>query len=104
MKKLDIWTTPDILIIQLKRPHLYRTGQGSMPIDYPVEGLDLMGKVGLSEDKELVYDLFATINYTYDNPRKGIYTAFAKNFIDKQWYRYDGMCYHLSYAICADDS
>jgi ubiquitin carboxyl-terminal hydrolase 4/11/15 len=91
-KKLDIWTVPDILVIHLKR---FASGQRlrdkvEMLIDFPVEGLDLSEFVQLSEDKSLIYDLFAVDNH-YGGLGGGHYTAAAKNFIDEQWYDYNGM-------------
>jgi len=57
-------------------------------VDAPVEGLDLSGKVGLPEDKALLYDLFAVDNH-YGGLGGGHYTAYAQNFFDKEWYEYN---------------
>jgi ubiquitin carboxyl-terminal hydrolase 4/11/15 len=90
-KTLEIWTVPDILIIHLKRFSGHRTFRDKMDnlIDFPVEGLDLRGKVGFPEDKDLTYDLFAVDNH-YGGLGGGHYTATAQNFFDKQWYDYNG--------------
>ncbi|XPS80390.1 Ubiquitinyl hydrolase 1 [Ascochyta lentis] len=89
-KTLDIWTVPDILIIHLKRFSGFRSFRDKIDdkVDFPVEGLNLMGKVGFPEDKSLVYDLFAVDNH-YGGLGGGHYTATAQNFFDKQWYDYN---------------
>jgi ubiquitin carboxyl-terminal hydrolase 4/11/15 len=90
-KTLEIWTVPDILIIHLKRFSGQRTFRDKMDnlVDFPVEGLDLSGKVGFPEGKDLTYDLFAVDNH-YGGLGGGHYTATAQNFFDKQWYDYNG--------------
>jgi ubiquitin carboxyl-terminal hydrolase 4/11/15 len=90
-KTLEIWTAPDILIIHLKRFSGHRTFRDKIEelVDFPVEGLDLSGKVGFPEDKDLTYDLFGVDNH-YGGLGGGHYTAFAQNFFDKQWYEYNG--------------
>jgi ubiquitin carboxyl-terminal hydrolase 4/11/15 len=90
-KTLEIWTTPDILVVHLKRFSSHRAFRDKVDdlVDFPVEELDLAGKVGLPEDKELVYDLFAVDNH-YGGLGGGHYTAYAKNFFDQQWYEYNG--------------
>ncbi|EDU42662.1 ubiquitin carboxyl-terminal hydrolase 19 [Pyrenophora tritici-repentis Pt-1C-BFP] len=89
-KTLEIWTVPDILIIHLKRFSGHRTFRDKIEelVDFPVEGLDLSGKVGFPEDKDLTYDLFAVDNH-YGGLGGGHYTAYAQNFFDKQWYEYN---------------
>ncbi|PVI05610.1 UCH-domain-containing protein [Periconia macrospinosa] len=89
-KTLEIWTAPDILVVHLKRFSSHRAFRDKVDalVDFPMEGLDLTGKVGLPEDKELVYDLFAVDNH-YGGLGGGHYTAFAKNFFDQQWYEYN---------------
>ncbi|EUC28845.1 hypothetical protein COCCADRAFT_8845 [Bipolaris zeicola 26-R-13] len=89
-KTLEIWTVPDILIIHLKRFSGHRTFRDKIEdlVDFPVEGLDLSGKVGYPEGKDLTYDLFAVDNH-YGGLGGGHYTATAQNFFDKQWYDYN---------------
>ncbi|KAI8942031.1 hypothetical protein NX059_000137 [Plenodomus lindquistii] len=89
-KTLEIWTVPDILIIHLKRFSGHRSFRDKIEelIDFPVEGLDLSGKVGFPESKDLTYDLFAVDNH-YGGLGGGHYTATAQNFFDKQWYDYN---------------
>lgn len=94
-KTLEIWTVPDILIIHLKRFSGHRTFRDKIEelIDFPVEGLDLSGKVGFPEGKDLTYDLFAVDNH-FGGLGGGHYTATAQNFYDKQWYDYNGEYSH----------
>ncbi|KAF1836900.1 cysteine proteinase [Decorospora gaudefroyi] len=88
-KKLDIWTTPDILVVHLRR-YGRSYGKNDTFVDFPVEGLDLKTHIGLSEGRDLVYDLFAVINHYETEPRRsGLYTAVAKNFFDQHWYEYN---------------
>ena len=90
-KTLEIWTVPDILIIHLKRFSGARNFRDKIEdlVDFPIEGLDLSGKVGFSEGKDLTYDLFAVDNH-FGGLGGGHYTATAQNFFDKQWYDYNG--------------
>jgi ubiquitin carboxyl-terminal hydrolase 4/11 len=90
-KQLELWTVPDILVIHLKR---FSSGRGLRDkidalVDFPVEGLDLSGRVGVDEGNNLIYDLFAVDNH-YGGLGGGHYTAFAKNFYDDDWYEYNG--------------
>lgn len=90
-KKLEIWTLPDILVIHLKRFSAHRSFRDKIDVvvDFPIEGLELKDWVGLPEDKETVYDLFAVDNH-YGGLGGGHYTAFAQNFYDGKWYEYNG--------------
>lgn len=95
-KTLEIWTAPDILVVHLKRFSAHRTFRDKIEafVDCPLEGLDLTGKVGLPEDKSLIYDLFAVDNH-YGGLGGGHYTACARNFYDEKWYDYNGMYRYL---------
>ncbi|KIW02119.1 hypothetical protein, variant [Verruconis gallopava] len=89
-KTLEIWTAPDILVIHLKRFSAARQFRDKIDIlvDFPTEGLNLNDKVGLQEGLDLTYDLFAVDNH-YGGLGGGHYTAYAKNFVDEQWYEYN---------------
>jgi ubiquitin carboxyl-terminal hydrolase 4/11/15 len=58
-------------------------------VNFPVKGLDLAGKVGYPDGKDLKYDLFAVDNHM-GGLGGGHYTAYAQNFFDDQWYEYNG--------------
>ncbi len=91
-KKLELWKAPDILIIHLKRFSATRRLQDKINVfvDFPVEGLDLTKRVAMKEEgKEAVYDLIAVDNH-YGGLGGGHYTAIARNFLDGEWYDYNG--------------
>ncbi|KAF2674089.1 UCH-domain-containing protein [Microthyrium microscopicum] len=95
-KKLEIWTIPDVLVIHLKRFSLAGRSMRDkidVLVDFPVEGLDLTGRVGVDEGKPLLYDLFAVDNH-YGGMGGGHYTAYAKNFVDDEWYEYNDASVH----------
>lgn len=88
-KKFELWKAPDVLIIHLKRFRGLRDKLDVL-VDFPIEGLDLTERVISKDGKELVYDLFAVDNH-YGGLGGGHYTAVARNFIDGNWYDYNGM-------------
>ena len=65
-KKLDLWSTPDVLIVHLKRfqyaqgTYFVHTTKLDDLVDFPLEGLDLTEFVaGHAGPDPLIYDLFA---------------------------------------------
>ena len=91
-KKFDLWKTPDILVVHLKRfsSSGWRRDKLDILVDFPVEGLDLTERVIDKEDgKQEIYDLIAVDNH-WGGLGGGHYTAFAKNFVDREWYEYNG--------------
>lgn len=91
-KKFDLWKTPDILVVHLKRfsSSGWRRDKLDTRVDFPVEGLDLTRRVlDKQTGKQEVYDLIAVDDH-WGGLGGGHYTAFAKNFIDKEWYEYNG--------------
>jgi ubiquitin carboxyl-terminal hydrolase 4/11/15 len=95
-KKFELWKTPDILVMHLKRFSANRGFRDKIDafVDFPIE-LDLNGRVMMPEEGEsLMYDLIAVDNH-YGGLGGGHYTAFAKNFVDGGWYEYNGKwCRH----------
>lgn len=92
-KKFELWKTPDILVIHLKRFSASRGFRDKIDelVDFPIEGLDLSGRVACpSEGENLVYDLFAVDNH-YGGLGGGHYTAYAKNFLTGEWNEYNGI-------------
>ncbi|KAM0284835.1 hypothetical protein ACHAQH_001756 [Verticillium albo-atrum] len=90
-KKFDLWKTPDILVVHLKRfsSSGYRRDKLDVLVDFPIEGLDLRSRVLHQEDgKEEVYDLCA-VDEHFGGLGGGHYTAWAKNFVDHQWYHFN---------------
>jgi len=90
-KKFDLWKTPDVLIVHLKRFSYNRVFRDKLdtPVNFPIEGFDI-GKwvVNPEFQKNSVYDLYAVSNH-FGGCGGGHYTAFAKNIIDKRWYNLD---------------
>ncbi|KAL8374228.1 hypothetical protein RB599_001113 [Gaeumannomyces hyphopodioides] len=90
-KKFDLWKTPDILVVHLKRfsSSGWRRDKLDILVDFPIEGLDLTRRViDRQTNKQEVYDLIA-IDDHWGGLGGGHYTAFAKNFIDNEWYDYN---------------
>jgi ubiquitin carboxyl-terminal hydrolase 4/11/15 len=90
-KKFELWKTPDILVMHLKRFSASRGFRDKLDVmvDFPTEGLDLTGRVEAPEDgKSLIYDLFAVDNH-YGGLGGGHYTAYAKNFMTGLWNEYN---------------
>ena len=86
-KKLEIYNTPKILIIQIKRfSHINKI---NTKVNFPLIDLDL-SKYILSNQKSkpIKYDLFAVANH-YGSLSFGHYTAFCKNSIDEKWYEFN---------------
>ena len=91
-KKFELWRTPDILVMHLKRFSSNRNFRDKLdlPVVFPLEGLDLEDRVLWKEEgKTLIYDLFAVDNH-YGGLGGGHYTAYAQSFFDKSWYEYNG--------------
>ena len=93
-KQFELWKSPDILVIHLKR----FSAQGrfrdklDVSVDFPIKGLDLTTRVAMQEEgKSPIYDLFAVDNH-YGGLGGGHYTAYASNFMDENqtWYEYNG--------------
>lgn len=108
-KKLELWKTPKIMCIHLKRftqrkgSNRGRQGMMGMAIaqitgnqkngalvDYPIEGLDMrLFSLDLKDEPEPVYyDLYAVSNH-YGSLNGGHYTATCKNTIEDKWYYFD---------------
>ena len=91
-KKFELWKTPDILVMHLKRFSSNRNFRDKLDVkvDFPIESLDLTGRVkGDEGDQSMIYDLIAVDNH-YGGLGGGHYTAYAKNFVDDEWYEYNG--------------
>jgi hypothetical protein len=95
-KKFDLWTSPDILILHLKRFE-YTPGQYFMHrqkinalVDFPLEQLDLTSfiKGPVQEGSPALYDLFGVSEHM-GVMGGGHYTAVVKNCKDGAWYGFD---------------
>lgn len=90
-KRIQIWNTPDILLIHLKRFESQQSFADKITdvVKFPINNLDLADHVVDKEDpRGTAYDLFAVDNH-YGGLGGGHYTAYVKNFIDDRWYYFD---------------
>ncbi|OLN81841.1 putative ubiquitin carboxyl-terminal hydrolase 12, partial [Colletotrichum chlorophyti] len=90
-KKFDLWKTPDILIVHLKRFSNagWRRDKLDVLVDFPIQNLDLHKRVLCQETgKEEIFDLIAVDDH-FGGLGGGHYTAYGRNFIDGQWYNYN---------------
>lgn len=97
-KKFELWKTPDILIMHLKRfsSSARRRDKLDIRVDFPIEGLNLSSRVIMQNaEKKEIYDLIAVDNH-WGGLGGGHYTAHARNFYNGEWYEYNGSCYDLS--------
>lgn len=103
-KTLEIFKTPRIMIVSLKRFKSSKSKYGSMGfggqkldtlVDYPLEGLDMKPFVlskHQSDTSPLIYDLYAVSNH-FGGVGGGHYTAYGQNSLSKEWYSYnDSSC------------
>ena len=83
-KKMEIYKTPHILIIHLKR--FKNNRKLNILVDFPITNLDISKYVINKEnDITLKYDLFAIANHN-GSLSGGHYYAYAKNHFDNKWY------------------
>lgn len=99
-KTLELFSTPKILVIHLKRFKTNRvssigtffftssSSKITTLIDFPVNGLDLRTYLHGKYDKEPIYDLFAISNH-YGGMGGGHYTAYCKNPRKNCWYDFN---------------
>jgi len=90
-KKFDLWSAPQILVVQLKRfsqvNRIWRDRLDNL-IDFPIDNLDLTEFVIGPKPVPPIYDLYAVSNH-FGSMGGGHYTAFARHRSDNKWYRYD---------------
>jgi len=91
-KQIEIWSTPDILSIHLKRFENQRSFSDKIDavVEFPIENLDMSKHISktITDNDDHIYDLFAVDNH-YGGIGGGHYTSYVKNFIDNKWYYYD---------------
>jgi ubiquitin carboxyl-terminal hydrolase 4/11 len=96
LKKMDIWSCPDVLVIHLKRfqytqgtYHVHRD-KITETIDFPIDGLDLRAfvKGPIDESAPPVYDLYAVSHHS-GSLYGGHYTAVCRNPKNNKWYNYN---------------
>jgi len=90
-KKLDLYNSPDLLIIHLKRFSYTRLNRDRINtlVKFPIEKLDIREHVIDNEArKDAIYNLFAVSNHM-GGMGGGHYTAYAKNLRNGRWYHLD---------------
>ncbi|CAI4043458.1 putative ubiquitin-specific protease UBP12 SKDI_10G0240 [Saccharomyces kudriavzevii IFO 1802] len=90
-KQIQLWNTPDILLVHLKRFESQRSFSDKIDatVNFPVTALDLSKHVVHKDDpRGSIYDLYAVDNH-YGGLGGGHYTAYVKNFADSKWYYFD---------------
>ena len=95
LKKLEIYKSPYILIVQIKRFKM-KTNYAALSslvnrkndclINFPLDNLDLSPYVVGPEKNKANYDLFA-VSQHFGSLSGGHYTAICRN--DKSWYKFD---------------
>lgn len=93
--KIEIYQTPKILIIQLKR---FKNNEKIKTfVEFPLTNLDISRFVSHNKSKynglNKKYDLFAVANH-YGELEYGHYDAYCLNYIDNHWYNFDDKDVH----------
>lgn len=91
-KKMEVFKSPNCLIIHLKRFSHTRGMFGSRKltekIKFPVEDLNMTQYVIKQNGGKVIYDLYAVSNH-FGSLGGGHYTAFAKNPLYDKWFEFD---------------
>ncbi|CAR27483.1 hypothetical protein ZYGR_0I07580 [Zygosaccharomyces rouxii] len=90
-KQIQLWDTPDVLLIHLKRFENLRSFSDKIDevVHFPITGLDMSPYlVNKGDPRGTIYDLVAVDNH-YGGLGGGHYTAYAKNVDDSKWYYFD---------------
>merc|ERR1711991_489952 len=99
MGKMDLWSTPTVLVVHLKRFQLHRGRwiKSRKLVDFPITGFSPTEyMVNAEVEDPPVYDLFA-ITHHYGSLGGGHYVAMAQNSGDSEWYCFnDSSCDRLN--------
>jgi ubiquitin carboxyl-terminal hydrolase 2/21 len=88
VKKLMVWSFPDILVIDIKRFNHYNyTRKNQVLVNFPLENLDLSEYVIGYNKHSYKYDLYGVCNHS-GSTLGGHYTSFVKNANGK-WYHFN---------------
>lgn len=90
-KCIQLWNTPDIMLIHLKRFENTRSFSDKIDdvVDFPITGFDISKHLVCENDpRNNIYDLIAVDNH-YGGLGGGHYTAYVKNSVDDKWYYFD---------------
>ena len=99
-KQFGIWSSPETLIIHLKRFGYRRYGREKVTafVDFPINNLDLSDYMVEKPEEHLLYDLFAVSCHS-GGLGGGHYYSYAKNCEDERWY-----CFNDSSVTPMDES
>jgi ubiquitin C-terminal hydrolase len=88
-KQMELWTTPPVLVLHLKRFSYTRYNRDKLEdlVQFPLVGLDMKPFV-LSDQQETLYDLCAVSNHI-GSLGGGHYTAYARSSVNGRWYNFD---------------
>lgn len=90
-KKIQLWNTPDIMLIHLKRFENTRSFSDKIDdvVQFPITDFDISNHVVYKDNPNgFIYDLIAVDNH-YGGLGGGHYTAYVKNSLDEKWYYFD---------------
>jgi len=90
-KKFDVWSLPPILVIHLKRfsyKNRYWREKLETIVNYPITNLNMSHYVKGPDAASCIYDLYAVSNH-YGSLGGGHYTAYGKNRLTGDWYKFD---------------
>lgn len=97
-RKIDLWITPPILIVHLKRfkyDDFGRVGEkNTASLEYPMLSWDLTRSVAGRQRAHPLYDLYAVANHM-GGLTGGHYTAHALNRFDDCWYEFNDSSFRL---------
>ncbi|KAE8725341.1 Ubiquitin carboxyl-terminal hydrolase 9 [Hibiscus syriacus] len=90
IKKLDLWTLPEIIVFHLKRFTYGRYLKNKIDtfVNFPIHNLDLTKYVLNKDAESYIYELYAISNH-YGGLGGGHYTAYAKLVEENSWYHFD---------------
>ena len=87
-KKILLWKSPNILIIQLKRFNYMTNSKIDTFIEYPTNNLDINKYIEGYDKNNSLYKLYGIIEHISSYMNGGHYVAHIKNSNNK-WYTYD---------------
>jgi ubiquitin carboxyl-terminal hydrolase 8 len=85
-KKIQFWSFPNILVIDLKRFNS-RNQKNQILVSFPIDDLDLSNYVIGYKKESYHYELYGVCNHS-GNVLGGHYTAYVKN-ANKKWYHFN---------------
>merc|ERR1719440_889748 len=104
-KKLEIWSLPPVLVLQLKRftYTTYSRDRLDTPVVFPLEGLDLRNMVLGPDRSNCIYDLISVSKHM-GGLGGGHYVAYGRSPENGKWYYFnDSMVTETSKDEVAND-